>query len=216
MSKYLDKFCHLTGLEKNETELMPKIDFVKNKYYTGIICTDFIICSGIKRMVKRKKEKINRALKKGDLVKALMMYERPFRLQELMDLNLDNFEPEKVGEVIRYVWTDSENPHVNNFVWRTLFEEFRGYLMSKQDQKEYNALPDKFIIYRGTTNPLAEEDDFYKPLSWTLNEKIAEKFSVRFDQQDAGRVLKREIKKTDAAALFLNRGEQEIIYFPKQ
>ena len=64
MSKYLDKFCHLTGLEKNQTELMPHIDFVKNKYYTGIICTDFIICSGIKRMVKRKKEKINRALKK--------------------------------------------------------------------------------------------------------------------------------------------------------
>ncbi len=214
--KFLDKFCHLTGLEKSETELMPKIDFVRNKYYTGMICTDFVICKSIALMVKRKKAKINKALIKGDLVRALSLYERPFRLQELMDLNLDNFEPEKVGEVIRYAWTDSENPHINYFIWRTLFEEFRGSLMSKQDLKEYNNLPEKFIIYRGTTNPLAEEDDEYKPLSWTLDEKIAQKFSLRFDNEDAGRVLKMEIKKEDAVALFLGRGEKEIIYLPKQ
>lgn len=77
-------------------------------------------------------------------------------------------------------------------------------MMDENELLTFENLPDKINVYRGVKKGLD-----HKALSWTLNKDVAKWFSLRFS--DEGVVYKAEIKKEDVFAVFLNRGEQEIV-----
>lgn len=82
-------------------------------------------------------------------------------------------------------------------------EEFQDFSMILQ--KPY------LLAFLKYTHFYLSREDLSRFLSdaWTLNKDVAKWFSLRFS--DEGVVYKAEIKKEDVFAVFLNRGEQEIV-----
>lgn len=73
-------------------------------------------------------------------------------------------------------------------------------LMEKSELKKYESLPDKIVIYRGTTD--LETDS---GLSWSLNINVAKKYY-------RGALLSAEIEKQQIIALFKqNTCEEEVL-----
>lgn len=106
-------------------------------------------------------------------------------------------------------WTRMEFPNYDDTLAKTelinLFKQCDPTIMMDDSElMGYERLPDKFKVYRGV-----KKNQDHKALSWTLNKDVAKWFSLRFS--DEGVVYKAEIKKEDVFAVFLNRGEQEIV-----
>ena len=85
-------------------------------------------------------------------------------------------------------------------------------MMTAEELSLFHALPDVFTIYRGC----------YKKnkhgLSWSLSEKVAEKFPtlMRFFQKGSPILVTAEVRKSAVIAIKLDRKEQEVIvYRPK-
>lgn len=77
-------------------------------------------------------------------------------------------------------FNDEDNPDI--FQWwqekYTADRSNREYIMTEEERKVFNALPDKITVFRG----LRVEEELYEPLgfSWTLDKKKAEWFAQRF------------------------------------
>ena len=97
------------------------------------------------------------------------------------------------------------------------------FMMSNDELKVFNDLPNKFKVYRGITE--SDEDFVYdEGLSWTLSEEKADWFAKRFKQNGKPRVLELEVYKDvpyptkvgdkPKAVTYLNgREDQEIIVY---
>jgi hypothetical protein len=111
---------------------------------------------------------------------------------------------DKYPEIVRDVWTDSENIYQNFGLWRMILKPFIG----KDVFQTLSALPDEFTVYRG-----GSPDGF----SWTLKKETAEWFSRRFRSEDDHLpVWEITIPKSKAIAYFTDRSEEEILWIPKQ
>ncbi len=82
------------------------------------------------------------------------------------------------------------------------------YLMSKGEQKKFNALPDKVIIYRGVNNP-----KYKYGFSWTLDKRIAYWFANRYENKESY-VYECTVDKKDLICYFEIRNEKEVIIDP--
>jgi hypothetical protein len=81
-------------------------------------------------------------------------------------------------------------------------------MMTSEEQRAFDALPDEITIYRGC-GPMNEFG-----FSWTLDRTVAEAFPFKARYTtEYPTLLTATIQKTRAAALKLGRGEQEIILF---
>ncbi len=97
------------------------------------------------------------------------------------------------------------------------------FMMSNDELKVFNDLPNKFKVYRGITE--SDEDFAYdEGLSWTLSEEKADWFAKRFKHNEKPRVLELEVykdvsyptkvgDKPKAVAYLNGREEQEIIVY---
>ena len=91
----------------------------------------------------------------------------------------------------------------------------REYLMTKQELKIYNSLPENITIYRGMTTEELESGDF--GISWTLSKEcdgfFAFKYGINFSTENKPKVVHQlEVKKVEKLAYFNERNEQEVIY----
>lgn len=116
---------------------------------------------------------------------------------------------EDLSKYLADAWMRMEFPNHDDTLTKTelinLFKQSDpSFMMDDKELIGYERLPDKFKVYRGV-----KKNQDYKALSWTLNKDVAKWFSLRFS--DEGVVYKAEIKKEDVFAVFLNRGEQEIV-----
>ncbi len=86
-------------------------------------------------------------------------------------------------------------------------EANKSFLMSKREQKKFNALPDKVIIYRGVNNP-----EYKYGFSWTLDKRIAFWFANNCENEESY-VYKCIVNKKDIICYFEIRNEKELIIY---
>lgn len=121
------------------------------------------------------------------------------------------------SKLLADAWVSSENPNQDvNVNIKTLTSWFRQAdkreLMTEDDYKVYNQLPDTITVYRGVAvgrNPSG--------LSWTQNLSTAEWFSNRFNtESEKGYIQKAVISKSQALAYFNTRNEDELVVNVKE
>lgn len=153
-----------------------------------------------------KKEIADDAYAKGHWERWLFMHERPWRMIRLMDLWRDRkLSPEQLKENLRWVWTDTEFPYQFPFV--NLLFRAAGYVSDDE-------LPPlaEFTVWRGANKPRHA----VRGLSWTLDRKVAERFSKRFATpgKDLPTIATARVKRQQIAGYFTGRKEEEIIILP--
>jgi hypothetical protein len=146
----------------------------------------------------------------------VFLHERPFRMQALCDvLSLLNFSNADDASLILSIWADSESPHVNADIWRKIFKQLdREAAMQAEDFARLQAMPEKFVVYRGVGSMTRKGVALYsaatiaKGLSWSLSRDIASWYATRFTE--TGRVVEATVRR-DHCLLLSHRGEEEII-----
>jgi hypothetical protein len=153
-----------------------------------------------------KKDDIDRSLREKGWISYLMFHERPFRVDAARTLLHNGVAGAEFGELLRHVWIDSENIYQNRRVWRDFWEipDIEAGVMNEEERDTLAALPDVVTVYRGTEHPQERQ-----PLSWTLDQKKARWFAVRFYRD--GYLVTGETKKADIRALLLGRNETEVV-----
>ena len=119
------------------------------------------------------------------------------------------------SKILANAWMRSENPNNDpNVSTSKLLSMFKSadprILMTPEEHKELSTLEDPITIYRGLTSYNA---DNVHAMSWTLDEKVATWFANRFGEH--GTVYKAQIEKAHVLALFLGRGESEVVVDPR-
>ncbi len=119
------------------------------------------------------------------------------------------------SEYLADAWTSCEAPNSDpNFTKHDLVELFRkadpDSLMTADEYNAYLDLPDILTVYRGVPE---DSNIQIEALSWTLDKDKAAWFAHRFGED--GTVYQAEIMKSNTYALFLGRGESEVIVNPK-
>lgn len=147
----------------------------------------------------------------ADLYKLYTTINKPYRLTFIKYIE-DFLSDKDLGELLADAWVSTENPNddVNCSIpyLTKLFQRCdKRYLMTEEDYRIYEQLPEQFTIYRGVMpghNP--------KGLSWTQNKDKAIWFASRFNTETKkGYLLTTIINKSDVLAYFNTRGEEEIL-----
>lgn len=163
------------------------------------------------RALVHKREKLTKADAAGDFYSAIMLHERPFRLEAFLHRQGQMGDPDYWSSLSK-VWTDSEFPHVNNQMWRILWNSKRPgrhWAMDASDLSRFEAIRSnsRAVVWRGAGHSKAK-----RGLSWTTDRKQAEWFASRFG--DRGResfVWELIVPGSKAIAFLTSRGESEII-----
>lgn len=137
----------------------------------------------------------------------ILLIQKPYKLAFLNRIK-QYISMKTFSEWLGEIWVTVENPNMDAMISiDTLLEWFteadKTVLMSSDELKTYNNLPDEVQIYRGVgekSNP--------KGLSWTLNIEKAKWFADRYKK---GYVLTALAKKKDILAYFAGRKEEEVI-----
>lgn len=169
------------------------------------------------------------ALRKAYLEKDVDAYliniERPYRVPEfvrwcLHDQQKNNANPseytehcnlskEKYWEVVRWLWTDTENVYEHFVPWMALILDHDAkdirLMMDKEDRETFDHLPDEFYVYRGGE---------HEHMSWTLSKQKAEWFRDRYEGLRDCKLFEKSIKKDEVLAYINARDEAEIILRP--
>lgn len=178
-------------------------------------------------MLETKNRMYADAIAEHKFMTAIMCYERPYRLNGFVDL-MDDMSDQEYWENLSFIWTDTENAWENIDQWKDLFNQEipnKHYIMSSKELDFLKKLPYELTIYRGCS--------YYNEfgISWTLDFDKAVWFATRFekkqDQQlvrsvgpdhdriwiygNDRKVISKQITKDQISAVFLERGEQEVI-----
>lgn len=155
---------------------------------------------------------LRKAYLKKDVDAYLMLIERPYRIPEFIAWCLDErnkMSKKKYWEVIRWLWTDTENVYEHFNEWLALLLDFDTKevkkMMSKEDKKTFDSLPDDFMVYRGGE---------HEHMSWTLSKEKAEWFRDRYKGLRDCKLFEKRIKKDEVLAYINARNEEEIILRP--
>jgi hypothetical protein len=82
--------------------------------------------------------------------------------------------------------------------------------MSEEELEQLKLLPDKVKIFRGANKK--EGNTIPYGISWSLSKEVAKKFSVLNQATDETSIHELTINKESIVALFMSRGEREVIY----
>jgi hypothetical protein len=124
----------------------------------------------------------------------------------------DYLSKEDYARLLADAWVYSENPNQDvNVSVRTAAGYFKKadkrLLMSEEDYKIYQSLPEEFPVYRGVgvgRNP--------DGLSWTAHKEKALWFAGRFDtEKEHGYLQKATVRKVQVLAYFNIRNEDELV-----
>ncbi len=143
-----------------------------------------------------------------------MMTNKPYALT-FLKMAAPFLSQKDFSEILSDAWMRSENPNLDpNITTSKLISMFKKadpeVLMDGEEREQLAELDDTVTIYRGVTS---YNDDNIRAMSWTLDQKTAEWFAHRFDED--GTVYEAQIPKQYILALFNGRGESEVIVEPK-
>ena len=194
-------------LARNVFELDSGLIMIHHKYYVGHYSEHPYAIKLANETFDAKKKELEEAKSKNDL-SSIWVVTRPYRVPYVYDALQDWWKPnaKTYWDLIRYLWTDTENVYEHLDYWDELLNNYfvndRHLIMSKDDKKYFDKLPNKINIFRGGV------DD--KGCSWTLDKSRAEWFANRFNR--GYEVYEKTINKSDAIAYISDRNEDEIIY----
>jgi hypothetical protein len=120
----------------------------------------------------------------------------------------------KYYELLGEVLTDVEFHHYTKKSYSRLMSIGSDPLrmMNKSERRMYYKLPERFMIYRGIhSDRKITSENFHRFVgnSWTVDRKISQWFSDRFDS-DYKVILSTEISKSQVLSYFTGRKEKEI------
>lgn len=156
----------------------------------------------------QKIESLKKALENKDFISVIFIHERPYRLDAFVQYN--HLFGDKYWKILGAVWVDTMNSWQSHDVWEMLWEHDphnREQCMDEDERKFYAKLPKKIIAYRGVGY-----EDNVNGFSWTLDIKVARKFSRMTTK--SGAVYRAEITKKNIFAYFSGRNESEIVVRP--
>lgn len=158
-----------------------------------------------------------------EVIGALLIAHRADRLDVYLDEYIDRVPYDDHLRLIVRIWTDTESVYENQDRWDDLWEEIArgreraraageptdwtdGLLMTPEELKVFEALPDPVEIHRGYRG--ADWDGH----SWTLSREKAEWFARRYEMiYGAGRVASGKVPRSGVVAYLNDRQEDEII-----
>ena len=153
-------------------------------------------------------KKINEA---NEVWQILMYMHTPYR-PLLFKLCANNLSDKDYAQMLKEVWTGTENPNQDANVkiteWIRFFKKAKkDLLMTEEELVIYNGFndTDEITIYRGVGHGREPYG-----LSWTANTTTAQWFANRWGKQDAY-MLKTTCKKADILAYFNCRKEDELV-----
>lgn len=146
--------------------------------------------------------------------KIALMITKPFQFA-FLKYAAPVLSEQDLAHFLTHAWICTEEPNMDpNLSKRQLLSMFRSIdpqkLMDADEYAVFCELDEVVTVYRGVT-PYNEEN--IRALSWTLDRKTAEWFAGRFGE--SGTVYEAQISKAHIHAVFLNRGESEVIVDPK-
>ena len=168
---------------------------------------------------------LRKAYLEKDVDAYLMMIERPYRVPEFIrwclhdqqknDINPSQYtehcrlSKQKYWEVVRWLWTDTENVYEHFVPWMALIldhdtKDIR-LMMDKEDRETFDSLPEEFTVYRGGE---------HEHMSWTLSKEKAEWFRDRYEGLRECKLFEKRIKKDEVLSYINARNEEEIILRP--
>lgn len=125
----------------------------------------------------------------------------------------DRLSLEAIQNSLVDVYVGSENFDQMFFLplFKKVKEEDEVLLVSEEDKKRYESLPDRVVIYRG----MREGENIKKKLSYTLSFDKAVLFADRHSKQsEKGVVVSVVVNKCDILAVITQRDEDEVIIDP--
>lgn len=165
-----------------------------------------------------KQSAANKAWVREDYEQYVALHEKPYRALALLRvLRQSRIAPRRYFELLGDVWMQIENVHqTSDRTWEELFTGPKGAtlaaqraMMSKRERELLDAMPKRFVVYRGTREQFSESGGW----SWSLSRKVATWFARRFKNPDAV-VLFAHVNRSDALAYLTGRSEQEVIVRP--
>lgn len=168
----------------------------------------------VNKMLKYKKEALERALQEENWHTYVYLHERAYRIDAFIEIE-DVLPDETYWELLGQIWTDSENIYQNEEQWRDLLTSPRPGHEAMMSDDEKTALAedpaDEFPIYRGFIREGREQG-----LSWSTNSITAKWFARRLAQDgDTPRLATGTVSKADVIAFFDGRSETEIVVLPE-
>lgn len=122
------------------------------------------------------------------------------------------------ARLTRYQWTHSEGdftePQFDSiFINHGRNIELADFVITPRERKQYDALPDPFVVYRGC------QEETRSGVCWTIYEKVAKRFAARAanEAEDGiGIVISGKCRKQDVIGFFNVQGlhEAEILVKP--
>ena len=142
-----------------------------------------------------------------------MMLTKSYRFA-FLKYAMSYFSQKDFSEYLADAWVMCESPNNDpNFTQKQMLGLFKKadpqVLMDENEYKQFQALEDTLVVYRGVTSYNANR---VKALSWTLEREKAEWFAHRFDED--GAVYEAKIDKAHVYAFFSSRNESEVIVDP--
>lgn len=146
----------------------------------------------------------NEILKGMDFFQICRMICKPYRMT-FLKYCMPYLDYEDIANFLKSEWVNIEFPNYDSaFSTRQLVSMFKKckkeLIMDKDELEVYNNLPEEVTVYRGVSNVKKQNKH---ALSWTLNKEIAEKFSVRFkNDEDENAVFERRVPKSKILCYF--------------
>lgn len=162
-------------------------------------------------MFLRKSSRIQELSACGEGDRAVTLYERPYRLQALLDLG-PLMTDELFWKTAGWVWIDTENADECWEAWKSTMlcgRPNREALMSTEERARLASLPETLTVWRGQS-----KGEPIRDFSWTLSMETAEWFARRFNNKN-GIIKKGRVSKASVIAYLSGRGEEELVIFPE-
>lgn len=169
------------------------------------------------RLYEQRKQACATAWKLRDWPRFVFKHERPWRaeaLEQCIHLGRLPLDSRTSWQLIKHVWTDSENVDENDDFWAGIWEHANAPMsMNKRERKAFEALPDPVPVWHGLERDDADELGF----SWTTSEKVGIWFARRFGTMKSRKsyLASGFVPKAMVRAYILDRSEFEIIAFPE-
>jgi hypothetical protein len=139
------------------------------------------------------------------------------RLQLLQFLSgIYVFENADYATLLRDAWISTEFPHQmkNNHLINMFEKADRRYLMTDEENKALEAMPDVFPVYRGWSEKQVKKGlTKRRGLSWTTDENVADWFANRWQHGD-GCVTSALASKKEVYMYTDERNEREVVVNP--
>ncbi len=161
-------------------------------------------------------------LRDKDYDNLFLFIDRDFKLKWFIDHFEEiyrNVGDKKYYELLNYVLVEVDNHDPTREHYSKLISYGKNHLfmMTEDERKLYDELPEKFFIYRGTSSDKKITKENVKGLlgnSWSIDREISIWFSLKHSPKYRGSnhfiLLTYEVNKSEIISYFTTRGEKEI------